>query len=83
MNTIRAPAPSAAAPGKRSSIRSNAFWDSMPGIVKPSSAGVVRLGGGEADGAQHRHPQQAQPTLSSVNSPSGSVCWVWRTFARR
>ncbi len=28
-------------------------------------------------------PGGAQPALSSVNSASGSVCWVCRTFARR
>lgn len=36
--TTLAVAPSAVAPGKRCSIRSNAFWDSMPGIENPSSA---------------------------------------------
>jgi hypothetical protein len=36
-NTTRALAPSAAVPGKRCSSRSNAFCDSIPGIVDASS----------------------------------------------
>lgn len=42
-NTIRALAASAAEPGKRCSNRSNAFCDSMPGMVKPSSAAAGAL----------------------------------------
>ncbi|GHE68345.1 hypothetical protein GCM10017771_92020 [Streptomyces capitiformicae] len=51
-NTTRAVAPSAVTPGKRSSSRSNAFWDSMPGMENSSS---------EAPGAL-RAPKPTAPT---------------------
>ncbi len=40
LKTTRAVAPSALAPGKRSSSRSKAFWASVPGIEKELEAAV-------------------------------------------
>ncbi|MBB4713769.1 hypothetical protein BJ965_003651 [Streptomyces luteogriseus] len=70
MKTTLAVAPSAVAPGKRCSIRSNAFRDSMPGIENSSSTAPGAL----REPAQPHGGQDGRPDQGDVPAaPEGQT----------
>ncbi len=70
-NTIRAVAPSASVPGKRCSIRSKAFWDSMPGMLFVASGAAGALAAPKPTAARTAtHRKVTYQRLRKASRPS-------------